>query len=172
MKKINILVLGIFVIGTILSTNAEITISLMTLDNVQTYSHSLNFHYNVTGNYTTYDCILWEGGQNHGTNSSTLNATETVILTDPPIAQHGIYLWNVSCTAGSESAVSETRIFVLLPADGADEMNSATLDAMGAGFNAMESLISAIGSLATLVFFAWLFNKIPKYIREYKNQIK
>ncbi|MBW3015441.1 hypothetical protein KY330_03400 [Candidatus Woesearchaeota archaeon] len=71
---------------------------------------SQSFTFNVTDNYySTTSCVLYIDSVDSGTNSSVLNATDTIILNNTVPEQFNY--WYVQCTDGASNVgTSETRI--------------------------------------------------------------
>lgn len=66
-----------------------------------------DFTFNVSGTESTYNCILYVGGVNKGSNATTDNNTATTITSS--VLSDGTYNWYVSCSSGVRTNTSETR---------------------------------------------------------------
>lgn len=79
-------------------------------NNSYTQYQTLNFDFNVTdAESSTLNCILYINSSNYGSNISVRNNTNTIIKNTNSLL-NGTYYWNISCSDGSLTNWSVTRI--------------------------------------------------------------
>ena len=110
--KLNFHLFCIFIIFSLSIPNlvfANLSIFLNYPPNQTTTSDSTpDFNFTVSGTETNYFCGLFINDTNHGTNSSTLNNTPTIITANQSLSD-GTYNWYINCSANSVTNQSETR---------------------------------------------------------------
>jgi hypothetical protein len=79
-------------------------------NNSYTSYQTLNFDFNATdAESSTLNCILYINSSNYGSNATVRNNTNTIIKNSNTLL-NGTYSWNISCSDGSATNWSVTRI--------------------------------------------------------------